>query len=170
MRLLPFLKPSNKVNTCGVGFDGGGGSYTLLPATSSTLGGVIIGEGVSVDEDGTISVDGGSGVGGFDFSASEVLVGTYFNQNLYKKSYQIASDITCSDGIWTNIITDSALNNAEIITSEPLKLKSAFLGTSQLANNCMLRLANGTITVLAVGMDIPLLTNSVVTIYYIKNS
>lgn len=112
----------------------------------------------------------GRGGGGFDFSAFEVLVGIYFNQNLYKKSYQIASDITCARGAWTNILTDSALNNAEIITTEPLKVKSAYTDISQLANNCMLRMANGTISVLAVGMDISLLANSVVTIYYIKNS
>lgn len=36
---------------------GGGGSYVLPPATENTLGGVKIGEGVSVESDGTISVN-----------------------------------------------------------------------------------------------------------------
>ena len=34
---------------------GGGGSYTLPPATATTLGGVIIGDGLTVLENGTLS-------------------------------------------------------------------------------------------------------------------
>lgn len=37
----------------------GGGGYTLPAATSSTLGGVKIGEGISVTNDGTISASSG---------------------------------------------------------------------------------------------------------------
>lgn len=171
MRIMPFMKRKKGVQFAGIGFDtggGGGGSYVLPTATENRLGGIKVGTGLEVEEDGTLSTSGGGG--GFDFSASEVLVGTYFNQNLYKKSYQIASDITCTSGAWTNILTDSALNNAEVITSEPLKVKSAYTGTSQIASNCMLRMANGTISVLAVGMEIPLLANSVITIYYTKTN
>lgn len=40
---------------------GGGGGYTLPTATASRLGGVKIGSGVTVEEDGTISVSGGGG-------------------------------------------------------------------------------------------------------------
>lgn len=40
------------------GGDAGGGDYTLPIATSETLGGVKIGEGVKARADGTISVDG----------------------------------------------------------------------------------------------------------------
>lgn len=43
------------------GADGAGSSYTLPPATASTLGGVKIGSGISVTSDGTISASGGSG-------------------------------------------------------------------------------------------------------------
>ena len=49
----------NKFN----GNGGGGGSYTLPTATSSRLGGVKIGEGINVQNDGTISVTGGTGGG-----------------------------------------------------------------------------------------------------------
>jgi hypothetical protein len=62
MRLLPFLKPTKGVQIAGGGFPdsgGGGGSYTLPPATDTTLGGVKIGSGVNVTSDGTISVNGG---------------------------------------------------------------------------------------------------------------
>ena len=37
---------------------GGGGSYTLPAATASTLGGVKVGTGLTVQEDGTLSADG----------------------------------------------------------------------------------------------------------------
>ena len=40
--------------------DLGGGSSALTPATTDTLGGVKIGNGISVTEDGTISAQGGS--------------------------------------------------------------------------------------------------------------
>ena len=36
----------------------GGGGYTLPPATSDTLGGIKVGSGLSVEEDGTLSADG----------------------------------------------------------------------------------------------------------------
>lgn len=41
---------------------GGGGSYVLPPATQSTLGGVKVGSGITVQPDGTISAEGGEGV------------------------------------------------------------------------------------------------------------
>lgn len=42
---------------------GGGGGYVLPAATAETLGGVKVGEGLSVTEDGTLSVQGGGGGG-----------------------------------------------------------------------------------------------------------
>lgn len=42
---------------------GGGGGYTLPPATESTLGGIKVGSGLSVESDGTLSTSGGSGSG-----------------------------------------------------------------------------------------------------------
>ena len=41
------------------GFPGGeGGSYTLPPATASVLGGVKVGAGLTVEQDGTLAADG----------------------------------------------------------------------------------------------------------------
>ena len=37
---------------------GGGDAYTLPPATASTLGGVKVGTGLSVTEEGTLSAEG----------------------------------------------------------------------------------------------------------------
>jgi len=47
---------------CNDGQGGGGGSYVLPAATQSTLGGIKVGDGLSVTSDGTLSAEGGSGV------------------------------------------------------------------------------------------------------------
>ena len=47
----------------GSGGSGSGGTYTLPTATANRLGGVKIGEGINVANDGTISVSGGTGGG-----------------------------------------------------------------------------------------------------------
>lgn len=45
--------------TCKGGEGGGGGSYILPPATQQTLGGVKVGNGLTVQADGTLSANGG---------------------------------------------------------------------------------------------------------------
>ena len=59
VRSMPYTEAEGKPQFAGMnqGSSGGGGSsYTLPTATASVLGGVKIGAGVSVTEDGTISV------------------------------------------------------------------------------------------------------------------
>lgn len=51
----------HKITAKGVTYDVGGGSYVLPSATAETLGGVKIGNGISIAEDGTISAIGGGG-------------------------------------------------------------------------------------------------------------
>lgn len=53
---LTFLEGAEVENFPGGG--GGGGSYTLPPATASTLGGVKVGSGLSVTAEGVLSADG----------------------------------------------------------------------------------------------------------------
>ena len=48
----------------GTGGGGGGGSYTLPIASASTLGGVKVGSGLSIDNTGVLSATGGGGGGG----------------------------------------------------------------------------------------------------------
>ena len=52
------------INFGNLGGGGGGGSYTLPTATPTRLGGVKIGDGINVENDGTISVTGGTGTMG----------------------------------------------------------------------------------------------------------
>lgn len=51
---------------------GGGGGYVLPAATAETLGGVKVGEGLSVTEDGTLSAQGGGGEG---FNSENLIAG-----------------------------------------------------------------------------------------------
>lgn len=47
----------------------GGGSGTLPPATSSTLGGIKVGSGLTITPDGVLSATGGGGGGGATYTA-----------------------------------------------------------------------------------------------------
>lgn len=51
------------IDFSGNGGGGGGGSYVLPVASESTLGGVKIGSGITIDENGAISAEGGSAGG-----------------------------------------------------------------------------------------------------------
>jgi len=65
VRTMPYTEAEGKPQFAGMGSGGSGGGehYTLPTATASRLGGVKIGSGVTVSEDGTISVSGGGGGG-----------------------------------------------------------------------------------------------------------
>lgn len=110
MRLIPFLKPTKGVQIAGGGFPdsgGGGGSYTLPPATANTLGGVKVGTGLSVTGDGTLSASGGGG-GGVVISTTETKIGTYNGADLYCKMYVAEKS---SSGYSTAYVTlDSGYN------------------------------------------------------------
>ena len=51
----------NWIANCYNGGGGGGGSYTLPTATANRLGGVKVGSGLTVENDGTLNVSGGTG-------------------------------------------------------------------------------------------------------------
>ena len=56
-RSLPYTEAEGKPQFAGMGSGGGsgGGSYTLPVATSEVLGGVKIGDGLSIDSDGILT-------------------------------------------------------------------------------------------------------------------
>lgn len=85
MRIMPFMKRKKGVQFAGIGLDtggGGGGSYVLPPATYSTLGGVKVGTGLEVAEDGTLSSSGGGG--GLNYSSTPVKIGVYNNADVMR--------------------------------------------------------------------------------------
>lgn len=68
LRTLPFFKTRKGWHVAGTGYEdsggGGGGGYTLPVASADTLGGVKVGNNLSIDNDGVLSATGGSGGGG----------------------------------------------------------------------------------------------------------
>lgn len=85
LRSLPFFKAKRGWQIAGGGLtsDGGGGGGSLPVATAETLGGVRIGSGVIVANDGTISTD------------------------LHIRTY---SNVALSPGTWATL--DTAYNNS----------------------------------------------------------
>ncbi len=79
---------------CNDGEGGGGGSYVLPPATQSTLGGIKVGSGLTITNDGTLSSEGGSGEGVVyvshlsDADAVAAPVGTLIVLNEEEDNYQ----------------------------------------------------------------------------------
>lgn len=92
MRIMPFMKRKKGVQFAGIGLDTGGDS-SLPIASTSTVGGVMIGEGVNIDQTGKISVDSG---GGITFTDDETQVGTFAGDTLYCKKVSIADSFFTS--------------------------------------------------------------------------
>lgn len=72
IRALPFFKGKKGWQFAGGGQadGGGGGGYTLPVATDSRLGGVKVGSGLEITNDGVLSASGGSG-GGAQYSTTK---------------------------------------------------------------------------------------------------
>ena len=112
MRGLPFFKPKKGAQFAGLGFsDGsGGGSYVLPPATADTLGGVKVGNNLSIDANGVLSTPDGvdpsmiAGTESTTTSTHDYAIGEYFISStglLCKATSEIVIDDTISIGTST---------------------------------------------------------------------
>ena len=101
MRGLPFFKPKKGAQFAGLGFsDGsgsGGSSYILPIASANTLGGVKIGSGLDITEQGVLSASGGGGGGGISFTDTETKIGTYGESDLFCKKVSVSDDVFTTD-------------------------------------------------------------------------
>ena len=91
MRIMPFMKRKKGVQFAGIGLETGGGGGGSLPiASAETLGGVKIGNNLSITAEGVLSASGGA-----DFSTSEVDTGRKWvdNKAIYRKVL-ISNDVT----------------------------------------------------------------------------
>lgn len=72
MRVLPFFKPRKGWHIAGTNLetDSGGGSYVLPIASADTLGGVKVGDGLSISDSGVLSASGGGG-SSLDYTTEE---------------------------------------------------------------------------------------------------
>ena len=85
----------------------GGSGGTLTPATSETLGGVKIGEGVNVSEDGTISVPSYTPPA---YSTDEVETGKLWidGKIVYRKVISYDSPVSITPNNYPTIIADAS--------------------------------------------------------------
>ena len=91
-------EPPDQVLNLGIpkGEDGTGSSssYTLPPATSDTLGGVKVGSGLSITEDGTLSATGASGTSQAEWGG---IGGTLSNQSDLKNALDAKAEKSAVD-------------------------------------------------------------------------
>ena len=113
-----FVLGSNGI--LGWGSGGSGGSYTLPEATNSQLGGIIVGSGLSVAGDGTLSTSGGSG--------STSLIGIWSSgANQY---YAYSRSITTTSSIVVSYDSRSINHGNFVSTSGEVGWSKTFYGTS----------------------------------------
>ena len=81
MRVLPFFKPKKGWHVAGTNLetDSGGGSYVLPTASAETLGGVKVGNNLSIDANGALS---GSAPYSLPTASAETLGGVKVGDNL----------------------------------------------------------------------------------------
>ena len=93
----PYLAYASEVDTiAGSGGEGGGeGSYTLPIASANTLGGVKIGSGLAIDNDGVLSSSGGGG--GDDLLYVIDFIYDDDGENVYGIAYHNNVEITGND-------------------------------------------------------------------------
>lgn len=97
MRMLPFMKRKKGVQFAGIGFDTGGGGGGALPiASTETLGGIKVGNNLTIAEDGTLSAESGGGV---SFADAEHEVGMYGTRKLFSRTFTstVASSVSTAD-------------------------------------------------------------------------
>ena len=85
----PFPPSSEQM---GAGGGGGGEHYVLPVASAKTLGGVKVGNNLSIDENGVLNASGGGGDSSIEYSTTERVVGEYFGKTLYEKCYILIED------------------------------------------------------------------------------
>lgn len=148
MRVIPFFKPKKGWHVAGTNLEpdsGGGGSYVLPIASADTLGGVKIGEGVSIDANGVLSAAGGvdssmiAGTESTTTSTHAYAIGEYFISStgmLCKATAAIAIDDTISIGMseGDNAVSVTVGGElSELNSNLGRKLPSIDLGTSYTA-------------------------------------
>ena len=69
--LAEYTEETETITLSGGSTGGGGGAYILPTATASRLGGVKIGSGVNISQDGTISVDAEAILTDYDVMATD---------------------------------------------------------------------------------------------------
>lgn len=90
MRTMPQFEVSDGYQFAGSGMGGGDGDLPV--ATSETLGGIKVGENLSIDEEGVLSAGGG----GISISTTETKIGSFLGVDLYAIAKETTTTPTTS--------------------------------------------------------------------------
>lgn len=102
---------------------GGGGGYVLPAATAETLGGIKVGEGLSVTEDGTLSAQGGGDVPEGVYTRTNLIGGNGIQIEEYVPPYIIDENTLA---LWH--FEDSDINAITQVTGELQNISTYFEG------------------------------------------
>ena len=110
MRIMPFMKRKKGIQFAGVGLDtgGGGGGGSLPIASADTLGGVKVGDKLSIESEGVLSASGG----GLTLSDAEHEVGIYGTRKLYSRTFMgaVPSSVSTAD-VWITASSPTSFDN-----------------------------------------------------------
>lgn len=137
---------------------GGGTPYVLPVAGAETLGGVMVGEGLSISESGALSVDSQS----LDYSTTEQATGQKWidGKEIYFKTEVLESTIQLNPSSWTTVLQTSYMNKLLTVMT---------VGGDGTVSDGRIRwhLENGEVQ--AAAYEILNLVNPTITLYYTKN-
>ena len=160
MRVLPFFKPRKGWHVAGTNLenDSGGGSYVLPIASADTLGGMKVGDGLSINESGVLSTSGGGG-GSLDYTTEEQDTGRKWIDG--KEIYVISARWSSGEGYNSyNLGTGKNVLPITSVSEENASDEISKAGTWSYNSN-----GNFYVSVTGSGG-----THKVATIYYTKNS
>lgn len=108
MRIMPFMKRKKGVQFAGIGLDAGGGGGTLPIASTETLGGVKVGDNLSITPEGVLSASGG----GLSLNETEHEVGTYGTRKLFSRTFtgSVSSSVSTADA-WISAPSTTSFDN-----------------------------------------------------------
>lgn len=69
----------------------GGSDYELPIASKTTLGGIKVGDNLTIDADGTLNAQAGGGSSEEIYSTEETRIGTWLGKPLYRKAYNFTT-------------------------------------------------------------------------------
>ena len=156
--------------------DGGGEHYVLPIASAETLGGVKVGENLSIDATGVLSASGGGG-GSDNYTNTEQKVGTWFGADLYRKSYYFKNVVKGTHSLEiTNLDKIIKIEGGYIERFVSPSVSYGFVPfpysngafTADNAVRVEFSITNGTVTFDWGGNHEPLEKDALLTVYYIK--
>ena len=109
----------------GSGGEGGGSGYVLPPATQDTLGGIKVGQNLTVEEDGTLNAAGGGGGGSYVLppATADTLGGVKIGSGInVSDDGTISTSGGGSSGSWIEVSMADVFNNTNVNDDDVIRM------------------------------------------------